>query len=281
MEKRLYQGFILAVVFIPLLATGYAIYLLWNWLVHWQDLALLVAFFIPISLGVTIGFHRMLTHRAFECGPVVRATLLILGSAAMEGPAVLWAANHLKHHAQSDKDDDPHSPVRGLFHAHLGWMLYGKQADPAVWARWQMNDPLVSFISRTFYVWAALGLVLPFVIGGWTGLLWAGLVRMFLTHHITWSVNSICHTFGGRTFETPDRSSNQWLVGLLALGEGWHNNHHAFPRSAFHGLYWYQFDLSGYVIRLLERGRLIWDVQRVRPAAMARKLLRRNEPLTA
>jgi stearoyl-CoA desaturase (Delta-9 desaturase) len=276
-HSRTYKILLLIVVVGPLIATLVAIKLLWDRMVHWNEIALLAVFYVLIALGVTVGFHRMLTHRSFETNPIVKAIFLILGSMALEGPALLWAANHVKHHANSDQDDDPHSPVAGFFHAHLGWMFTGTQADPAIYCKGLLKDRVVVFISQTFFLWAALGLLLPFLIGGWRGLLWAGLVRIFLTHHVTWSVNSVCHVFGNRPFATRDRSTNQWLVGLLAMGEGWHNNHHAFPRSAFHGLHWWQFDMSGYVIRLLEKARLVWRVHRV----PAEKLRPTFDPLGA
>ncbi|HZO26626.1 MAG TPA: acyl-CoA desaturase [Chloroflexota bacterium] len=257
----------------PFLATIVAIVQLWQWLVTWQDLALLIGMYLPISLGVTAGFHRMLTHRSFRAHPVVRATLLILGSMAVEGAAITWAANHLKHHALADKEGDPHSPVDGLFHAHLGWLLTTDDADPKVYCRHLLRDPVVVFVDRTFLLWVGLSLLIPFAIGGWTGLLWGGLVRMFYVHHVTWSVNSVCHTFGRRSFETSDRSRNQWTVGLLALGEGWHNNHHAFPRSAVHGLDRWQFDASAWLIAGLERLRLVREVQRIAPEVIARRRL--------
>ena len=264
---------VLVVVVAPFLATIVAIVQLWQWLVTWQDLALLIGMYLPISLGVTAGFHRMLTHRSFRAHPVVRATLLILGSMAVEGAAITWAANHLKHHALADKEGDPHSPVDGLFHAHLGWLLTTDDADPKVYCRHLLRDPVVVFVDRTFLLWVALSLLIPFAIGGWTGLLWGGLVRMFYVHHVTWSVNSVCHTFGRRSFETSDRSRNQWTVGLLALGEGWHNNHHAFPRSAVHGLDRWQFDASAWLIAGLERLRLVREVQRIAPEVIARRRL--------
>ena len=260
----------LVVVIVPFLATLFAIWLLWDRAVNWTDLALLVAFNVIGGLGVTVGFHRMLTHRSFHPHPVVKSILLAFGSMAVEGPALEWAATHIKHHAHSDRDGDPHSPVEGFWHAHMGWMFNRSPADPNVYCRNLVKDPIVVFISRTFVLWVVLSLVIPFAIGGWTGLLWGGLVRIFLTHHITWSVNSVCHTFGKREFETRDRSRNEWIVGLLGFGEGWHNNHHAFPRSAFHGLHWWQFDLSGYVIWTLERMNLVSDVYRVSPAMRAR-----------
>jgi stearoyl-CoA desaturase (Delta-9 desaturase) len=270
-SKTLYKSVVLVVVVVPFLATVFAIYLLWARAVNWSDLALLAILYSLVAFGVTIGFHRMLTHRSFRPHPVVKLILLVLGSMSWEGSALVWAATHIKHHAHSDREGDPHSPVEGFFHAHTGWLLRDNMADPNVYCRNLVKDPIVVFVSRTFYLWAALSLVIPFLIGGWTGLLWGGLVRIFLTHHVTWSVNSVCHTFGKREFETNDRSRNEWLVGLLGFGEGWHNNHHAFPRSAFHGLHWWQFDLSGYVIWTLERLGLAREVYRVSPVLLARR----------
>lgn len=272
-NRRLHQAVVLAVVVIPFLATLYAIVLLWNRWVGWSDIGLMAAMYVLTAFGVTVGLHRLLTHRSFEAHPAVRAALLILGSMALEGPVLDWAATHLRHHALSDKQGDPHSPLAGFLHAHLGWMITGGYHDPAVLCRAQMRDRVAVFIHRTFLLWAALGLAIPFLVGGWTGLLWGGLVRVFLTHHVTWSVNSVCHTFGFRTFRTTDQSTNQWVVGVLGMGEGWHNNHHAFPRSAFHGLAWWQVDASAYLIRLLERVGLAWNVQQVTPEMKARKRL--------
>ncbi|MGI9149353.1 MAG: acyl-CoA desaturase [Chloroflexota bacterium] len=269
----LQKALVLTIVVVPFLATAFAILQLWGRAVGWRDLALLAGLYIPISLGVTAGFHRMLTHRSFRAHPAARATILILGSMAVEGAAIGWAANHLKHHALSDQPGDPHSPADGLVHAHLGWLFNLEQADPAIYCRSLLRDPVVVFVDRTFLVWVALSLVIPFALGGWTGLLWGGLVRMFFVHHVTWSVNSVCHTFGQRAFATTDRSRNQWTVGLLGMGEGWHNNHHAFPRSAIHGLDRWQLDASAWLITGLERLRLVTDVQRIAPEALARKRL--------
>jgi stearoyl-CoA desaturase (Delta-9 desaturase) len=260
----------LLVVVLPFLATLFAIWLLWQRAVNWTDIVLLIAFNVLAGLGVTVGYHRMLTHRSFQPHPVVKFIFLVLGSMAVEGPALEWAATHIKHHAHSDREGDPHSPVEGFWHAHMGWMFNRSFADPNVYCRNLVKDPIVVFVSLTFIFWVILSLAIPFAIGGWTGLLWGGLVRIFFTHHITWSVNSVCHTFGKREFETRDQSRNEWIVGLLGLGEGWHNNHHAFPRSAFHGLHWWQFDLSGYVIWTLERVGLVRDVYRVTPEMRAR-----------
>lgn len=258
---------VLVVVIVPFLATLLAIWLLWQRAVSWSDLILLGALYALVDLGVGVGFHRMLTHRSFQPHPVVKFLLLVLGSMSMEGPALQWAATHIKHHAHSDREGDPHSPVEGFMHAHIGWMFKRTYDDPEIYCRNLLKDPIVVFVSRTFFVWVLLSLLIPFAIGGWTGLLWGGLVRLFLVHHVTWSVNSVCHSFGKREFETNDRSRNEWIVGMLAFGEGWHNNHHAFPRSAFHGLHWWQFDLSGYVIWTLERLGLAHEVYRI-PAAL-------------
>jgi stearoyl-CoA desaturase (delta-9 desaturase) len=275
--STIYKGAVLAAVIIPFLATIFAIWSLWQRAVKWSDIVLLLCMYTFITIGVTVGFHRMLTHRSFQPHPVVKCILLILGSMSLEGAALEWAATHVKHHAHSDREGDPHSPVEGFFHAHLGWLFKDRMASPDVYCRHLTKDPIVVFVSRTFLLWVLLSLVIPFAIGGWTGLLWAGLVRIFLVHHVTWSVNSICHTFGMREFETTDKSRNEWVVGLLAFGEGWHNNHHAFPRSAFHGLHWWQFDLSGYIIRLLERTGLAKDVYRVSPEMIAQRLQKQQQ----
>ena len=262
------KPFILAVVIIPFLGTILALGLLWHRSVQFIDLALLAAMITITGLGINIGYHRLLTHRAFQAHPAVKIALLVFGSMAVAGPPIDWVATHIKHHSQPDREGDPHSPLEGMFHAHIGWLFKNRFADPETYCPHLLNDSGVILVNRTFLLWAALSLAIPFVIGGWTGLLWGGLVRIFIGHHITFSVNSICHAFGRREFETNDCSRNQWIVGLLAFGEGWHNNHHAFPRSAFHGLYWWEVDLSGYVIWALERVGLIYDVHRVSPALL-------------
>ena len=269
-----YRAAILTVVIAPLIGVILAIRLLWQFAVSWTDLTLLLVMYSLVALGVTVGFHRMLTHRSFTPHPVVKFILLVLGSMAFEGPALSWAATHIKHHAVSDREGDPHSPVDGFFHAHMGWLFTKQMEDPNVYCRHLVNDPIIAFVSRTFLLWAGLSLVIPFAIGGWHGLIWGGLVRMFLTHHVTWSVNSVCHTFGKRPYETNDASRNEWVVGLLAFGEGWHNNHHAFPRSAIHGLRWWQFDLSGLLIVSLEKLGLARDVYRIPPDQLERRAAR-------
>ncbi|KAB8145044.1 acyl-CoA desaturase [Chloroflexia bacterium SDU3-3] len=281
LETPVERFLVVFTVVVPLIATIYAIVLLWEQLVGWRDIAIMLGMYTVTALGITVGFHRMLTHRSFAAHPVVRFLFLMFGSMAMEGPALDWASIHIQHHANSDHDDDPHSPIHGFLHAHLGWFFNGFKSNAEVYGRWLKKDRLVVFMSDTFLVWTVLSYLIPFLLGGWTGLLWGGFVRVFLTTHVTWSVNSICHTFGNRMFETTDRSYNNWVVGLLAFGEGWHNNHHAFPRSAFHGMRWYQFDLSSYVIMGLEKLRLVWDVQRVPEHVLEARLIKAAREMKA
>ncbi len=256
----------LTIVVVPLIGTVIAGIVSWNTVLFASDLWLLGIFYVLTTLGVTIGYHRMLTHDGFRAPNWLRGFFMILGCMAWEGLPLDWAATHIKHHAHSDEEGDPHSPLEGFWHAHLGWLFSPKSfADPAVYAPQLLQDKTVMFVNRFGALWMALSLMIPFAVGGWTGLLWGGFVRMLLTTHVTWSVNSICHTFGKRAFETTDESRNEWVIGLLAMGEGWHNNHHAFPRNAFHGMRWWQFDVSGLVLRFLEAIGLAWDVQRVSP----------------
>src|SRR3989338_3899091 len=251
-------------VVIPFLAIFAAMVLLWKQYVFPLDLVLMVVLYTISVLGVTIGYHRMLTHNGFQAPAWLRMVILLCGCTSFEADPATWAAMHIKHHAHSDDDDDPHSPLHGFWHAHVGWLFIDKNyRDAEDFAPQLMKDPVVAYLRKIFYFWALLGLLIPGLIGGWTGFLWGGLVRLFLVSHVTYSVNSICHTFGKRHFETTDESRNEWIVGLLAFGEGWHNNHHAFPRSAFHGLRWWQLDMSGMLIYFFEKIGLVWNVERV------------------
>jgi stearoyl-CoA desaturase (Delta-9 desaturase) len=259
---------LLAIVVAPILALVYAMVLLWNRAIGAVDLTLFLVLYVLTTLGIGVGFHRMLTHKGFDAPAPVRFVFLVLGSMAMEGPCLDWAATHTKHHAKSDREGDPHSPLEGFWHAHLGWLFRRGLKAEELYYRGFRGDRTAAFVGKTFWVWAVLSFAIPFGVGfafggwsgAWTGVVWGALVRIFFNQHVTWSVNSVCHTFGTKAFRTPDRSRNEWIVGLLALGEGWHNNHHAFPRSAVHGLRWYQFDLSGWVIRLLKLVRLARNV---------------------
>jgi len=265
---------------LPMLAVGLAAWLAWDSALHWQDLVILAACYVPVGLGVTVGFHRLLTHRSFQTGRFLRGLLAALGSAAVEGPVIEWVANHRKHHAHSDREGDPHSPhvghgmgwrgaLNGLAHAHLLWLFRSDFANQERYAPDLLDDPVIRFIDRTFVLWVIVGLAIPFglgvaltgsVIGGLTGLLWGGAVRIFLLHHATFSINSLCHFFGRRRYVTHDESRNLAWLAPLSLGEAWHNNHHAFPTSAAHGLHRWEVDPSAIVIRSLQRLGLAWDV---------------------
>jgi stearoyl-CoA desaturase (Delta-9 desaturase) len=276
----------LAVTTVPFALLGVAAWRAWGGALRWPDLVALAVTYLLCGLGVTVGFHRLFTHRSFKTSPALRALLAALGSAAIEGPVIEWVANHRKHHRFSDKPGDPHSPhvdhapgwrgaLGGLFHAHVGWILGGEAlADESHYAKDLLEDPVVRFIDRTFVLWVLAGLALPFAIGlaltgsttgGLTALLWGGAVRIFFLHHATFSINSLCHVFGHRRFATSDESRNLSWLALPTLGEAWHNNHHAFPTSARHGLRWWQLDPSGWLIGALERLGLVWDVIRVTP----------------
>ena len=288
---RIATGIVTVAPFLALIFVGWQ---LWNDLLHWSDVFVFIIMYMLTGLGVTVGFHRYLTHRSFKTSRPVRALLSVLGSAAIEGPVISWVADHRKHHAFSDRDGDPHSPhvghahgwrgaLAGLAHAHVGWLfVHTQRGARRRYAPDLMNDPVVSFVDRTFVVWALGGLALAFALGyaiggtlfaGLTGLLWGGGVRMLFVHHVTYSINSLCHFFGKRRFDTDDQSRNlHWLVPL-SFGESWHNNHHAFPTSASHGLKRWAFDPSWAVIRGLEACGLAWGVVRVDPERMARKAL--------
>ncbi|MBZ0170812.1 MAG: acyl-CoA desaturase [Phycisphaerales bacterium] len=270
----------LLVMLVPLAGLAVAMVSVWGWGFGWVELGLLLGMYVLTGLGVTVGYHRLFTHRSFETGPILTAILGILGSMSVEGPVIRWVAFHRQHHQHSDRPDDPHSPhnhgegvlatIRGFASAHMGWML--EQADPAL-ARYAADlrkSTLIRTISALFPLWVLASLLIPAAVGGlvslsWSGallgFLWGGLVRVLLVHHITWSVNSVCHLWGTRPFRSHDESRNNPVVGVLAFGERWHNNHHAFPTSARHGLRWWEFDASYLLIRALERIGLVWNVR--------------------
>ncbi len=255
----------------PLIGTIWAMVLLWQDWINWTDLALFVVLYFLTGMGITAGFHRLLTHSSFETPAPVRATFMILGCMAGQGRPIDWASNHLKHHAFSDKEGDPHSPLEGLFHAHLGWFFTGEPADREKYGKKFEHDKVVQFVDRTTVVWLVLGLVIPYLIGGWSGFLWGGLVRMAFLNHATFAVNSICHAFGSRPFDTKDESRNNWIIAFLTFGEGWHNNHHAFPAMAYHGMSWRQFDPTAVTIKVLVWLKLAKNVKLPRPELVSRR----------
>jgi stearoyl-CoA desaturase (Delta-9 desaturase) len=276
----------------PILALAFVGWQLWDGLLRGSDLIVFAVLYTLTGLGITIGFHRLFTHRSFKTSSALRGVFAVLGSAAIEGPIISWVADHRKHHAFSDREGDPHSPhvdhgiglrgaLRGLAHAHLGWLfIHTERGSRERYAPDLLEDPVVSFVDRTFFVWALGGLAAAFLLGGiiggsWraalTGLLWGGAVRMLVLHHVTYSINSLCHFFGRRDYATGDHSRNLAWLAPFSLGEAWHNNHHAFPTSADHGLSWRQLDISALVIRGLERMGLCWDVIRVPEERRQRK----------
>lgn len=271
------QWVILVFVVGPLIGTAYAMYRAWNNHFGWTELILFFTLYLATGLGITIGYHRMLTHKSFETGPVTKAIFLMLAAMAVQGRAIDWAANHLKHHAHSDEEGDPHSPLEGFFHAHVGWLFSAPPADREKYGKRYMDDPIIVFFDKTFLLWVGVGLLVPYLIAGLDGLLWGGFVRIAVVNHVTWAVNSVCHTFGDRPFDIKDESRNNWLVGLLAFGEGWHHNHHAFPAMAYHGMNWRQFDLSAMIIKVLAKLRIVRNVKMPSPDLVERR--RRKDPM--
>jgi stearoyl-CoA desaturase (delta-9 desaturase) len=272
---------------------------LWGEWVGPSDVIVFVFMYALSGFGVTVGFHRMLTHRAIATHRATRYVFAVLGSLSVQGPVIDWVADHRKHHAHADHEGDPHSPhvgygaglrgaARGLWHAHVGWLwrTHG-QARAHKYARELVEDRGMRRINRRFPLIVLASLALPALLGfaltgeprgALTGLIWGGFVRIFLQHHMTWSVNSICHFFGRRRFDTDDQSTNVFWLALPSLGESWHHNHHAFPRSAAHGLRWWELDPSALVIRLLRRLGLAWDVVLISPERQSEKLVRPEPP---
>jgi stearoyl-CoA desaturase (delta-9 desaturase) len=270
----------LGAIILPIAGLVAAMLFSWGWGFSWTALGLLLGMYLLTGLGITVGYHRLFTHRAFETSRVVKATFAILGSMAVQGSVLHWVAVHRRHHQHSDKDGDPHSPnrhgrgvlgvLRGLIHSHVGWIFQPVTPHLMRYVGDLRQSKMIRVISALFPVWVLAGLAIPTLLGGlitlsWSGALlgfiWGGLVRIFLVHHVTWSVNSVCHFWGSRPYRTGDHSRNNLLFGILALGEGWHNNHHAFPTSARHGLRWWQFDASYWVIRALAAMKLAWAVK--------------------
>ncbi len=283
----------IAAVVIPFVGFIAAIFLFWNNGVTALDLGILVAMYLFTGFGITVGYHRLFTHRSFETKEWMRVLIAIAGSMSVQGAPIHWVADHRKHHDFSDHDGDPHSPhthdhtgLKGIFvgwyHSHMGWLFDREERASATrYARDLKNDPKMVWVDKHFFTWVLLGLAIPFALGlaiggslyaGFTAFIWGGLVRIFLQHHATWSVNSICHMYGDQPFETDDQSTNNWAVAFVSLGEGWHHNHHAFPTSARHGLTGRQFDPAYLCIRGLEKVGLAWNVRVPSEAALAKKL---------
>ena len=277
--KKQEQMYAKIAIIVPTLGFIAAIWWSANYGFSWVDLALLVGMFSLTNLGITAGFHRFFAHHSYKTTKPVQVLLAIAGSMALQGPVLFWSAIHRKHHQYSDSFEDPHSPykhgegiegrLKGWWHSHVGWMF---DRDSENWIRYVpdlLKDKLIFKMSYWYFYWVLLGLLIPAILGGlltttWqgmiSGLLWGGFARIFLLHHTTWSVNSIGHIYGFQQYETKDESKNNLILGLLGFGGGWHNNHHAFPLSARHGLKWWQLDIAYLFISLLQKIGLVWDV---------------------
>jgi stearoyl-CoA desaturase (Delta-9 desaturase) len=283
----------LGAVIVPFLAAIAAIALFWNRLVTPADLAIAGVMYLLTAIGITVGFHRLLTHRSFQTSKRLEYGFAVMGSMAVQGPVISWVADHRKHHAHTDVEGDPHSPhvghrgglggvLAGLWHAHAGWLMSNQgRADWRRFAPDLYEDPGMRTISRSFVPLVLFGLALPTLAGylvsgtlagAATGLLWGGLVRVFFVHHVTWSVNSVCHFFGSRRFDTADRSTNVFLLAIPSLGESWHHNHHAFPRSASHGLRRGELDPSAAIIFAMEKLGLARNVIRIPKERQAQRV---------
>ncbi len=297
----------LGAVLIPIAGLIVAMVLLWGTAFSWVYLALMTAMSLVSGFGVTVGYHRLCTHKSFSTPAAVRYAFAAAGSMAVQGPVIEWCGAHRRHHQHSDSEGDPHSPhmgpdgswgegfiatLRGAYHAHVGWLFAGHQRGLGRYTRDLREDRALAAANRHFLAWVLAGLVIPAVLGGvltlsWMGVLlgflWGGLVRVLVIHHITWSVNSVCHLWGWRPFACGDESRNNPIVGILGLGEGWHNNHHAFPNSARHGLRWWEIDFSYMLIRVMAMLGLARNIRlpdRDRLAAKLRKNRRATSAAT-
>ena len=290
------RSIMLTAIVAPFLGFLAGIYYCWSigWM-GWPFLILIAATWCASGMGVTIGFHRLATHSSFETYRPLRAIWMMMGALSIEGSPLVWCAVHRRHHQLSDKLGDPHSPnlhgngwwnaIRGFFYGHCGWLLttYWSKPDLNRYVPDLLQDKFLVWVDRFYYLWVVASLAIPTGIGAlitqswqgaFLGFLWGGLVRVFMGHHITWSINSVCHLFGGRPYDGNDLSTNNFICSALGFGEGWHNNHHAFPTSARHGLRWWQIDASWWAILLMKWLGLAWNVKVPSPEAMVAKRVR-------
>jgi stearoyl-CoA desaturase (delta-9 desaturase) len=289
---RAEQVVLLALIAVPFLAVLAAVPVAWGWGLGWHDIVIALVMYAISGHGITVGFHRYFTHGAFKAKKALRVALAIAGSLAIEGPVIRWVADHRRHHAYSDRDGDPHSPwrygenfralMKGLWHAHIGWMFDVEQTNHQRFAPDLLADRAIVRVSKAFPWLSATSLLLPALVGfAWSGgrwqgaataFFWASLVRVAVLHHVTWSINSICHTIGEKPFSTRDRSGNVWWLAVPSMGESWHNLHHADPTAARHGVLRGQLDSSARVIWGLEKLHLAYDVRWPSPERIAGKL---------
>ncbi|MGB7051218.1 MAG: acyl-CoA desaturase [Acidimicrobiales bacterium] len=280
----------IVVVVVPLVALVLAAGRYWHHGIGWFDLGLGVTLYVVTGLGISLGFHRLFTHRSFRARRGLRIALAVAGSLAWEGSVVSWVSHHRRHHLYADRPGDPHSPwntdpgafqhLRGLFHAHVGWLFSAPESSPARWSRDLLADPDVVTISRLVPLWMVVSLAVPFglgwavtrtLAGAFLALIWAGAVRIALLHHVTWSVNSLGHMFGKRPYRTGDHSGNVSWLSIVSFGDSWHNSHHAFPALARHGCDRGQLDPSAEVLRVFEGLGWAWHVRWPSPAQLARR----------
>ncbi len=281
-------------VSVPFAALLAAVPVAWGGFLSWTDVALMFVFYVVSGLGISVGYHRYFTHGSFKARRPLRIALAVAGSLALQGSVIQWVADHRRHHAFSDVEGDPHSPWRygesvrglakGLLFAHMGWLFRRERSNRARFAPDLLADRDIQLVDRLFWLSVTLSLLLPAALGGlltwsWYGALtaffWAGLVRISLLHHVTWSVNSVCHVFGERPFQVRpgDRAANFWPLAIISFGESWHNLHHSDPTCARHGALRGQIDIAARVIWLLERLRLVWDVRWPRPDRLAARMV--------
>jgi stearoyl-CoA desaturase (Delta-9 desaturase) len=279
-------------IVVPLLALLAAIPMVWGWGLSWRDVVIAAVMYAVTGHGITVGFHRHFTHKAFKAQRWLQVVLAIAGMMAIQGPVLRWVADHRKHHRFSDHDGDPHSPWRygttfraltkGIVYSHVGWLFDLEQTSAAKFAPDLVKDRAIARVSRAFPAWVVLSMLLPPLVGGlwswsWQGALtaffWGSLVRVALLHHVTFSINSICHITGRTPFKTKDRSRNVWWLAIPSMGESWHNFHHAEPTSARHGVGRLEIDTSAAIIWVLERFRFISEVRWPDAGLIARRRL--------
>jgi len=297
-QERLQRIVILILTVLPLAGFVFAVVTFWGAGLSLLDAGLALFFYLFTGLGVTIGYHRLFTHRSIEARRPLKVVLAIAGSMSVQGAIIDWVGTHRRHHAFSDRTGDPHSPhldddetikgtIRGLWHAHIGWLSSPELTDNERWAPDLLADPDLVRINKRFGTLTFLSFALPAILGGlitWslegfvTAFLWASLARIFVLHHVTWSINSICHFFGDRPFRSNDRSTNNWLLAVISFGESWHNGHHAFPTSAVHGIGRGQIDPTAAMIRLFEKMKLASRVKLVTPKQLAQKRVEEIKP---
>ncbi len=287
--RRIERVVLLAITGVPLLGAAAGAWLFFSGRLRAVDHVIFLGMYLFTGFGITIGYHRLLAHRSFRTSAVLRGLLAAAGAMAIQGPAMRWVADHRRHHGWADRPGDPHSPcagarppggaLRGLWHAHLGWFFDAEKTAVHAFAADLVRDPVVATVDRLYPLWMLLSLTIPVALGvatggasgAWRALVWGGLTRVFVVQHVTWSINSIGHSFGVRRFPTRDSSRNNRVLAWLALGEGWHNNHHAFPRAAVHGFRRGEVDPSGLVLRVLERLGLVWDLRTAADSAGRRR----------